>query len=92
MDDEAAGRRAWQALLALAPVDRDLVALVVVDGLTPTQAANALGMRPGTARVRLHRRLRQLRVALAESETRRGSAHPPTVFQPDRRSTTDEHV
>lgn len=44
-----------EALRSIAPVDRELVALTVWDGLTPAEAAAVVGLTAGTARVRLHR-------------------------------------
>ena len=43
------------ALAELASTDREVLLLVTWEGLTPTQAAVALGIPPGTARSRLHR-------------------------------------
>jgi RNA polymerase sigma-70 factor, ECF subfamily len=57
----------WQdirrALDRLSDEDRELILTVAWDGLSPAQAAEALGLRPGAARTRLHRargRLAQL--------------------------------
>lgn len=47
--------RVSAALSTLAPVDQELIALTVWDGLTPTQAATAVGLSGANARVRLHR-------------------------------------
>lgn len=43
------------ALGRLTPADREILRLVAWEGLTPAELAVALGVRPGTARVRLHR-------------------------------------
>jgi RNA polymerase sigma factor (sigma-70 family) len=43
------------ALARLSPSDRELIELVEWERLTPAELAVALGVRPGTARVRLHR-------------------------------------
>ena len=43
------------ALDRLTPGDREVLRLVAWEGLTPGELAVALGVRPGTARVRLHR-------------------------------------
>ncbi len=48
------------ALARLAPNDREVLQLVAWEGLTPAELAVALGVRPGTARVRLHRARRAL--------------------------------
>jgi RNA polymerase sigma-70 factor, ECF subfamily len=56
-------RHAWLrgALASLGPIDRELIALTVWEGLTPAQAAEALGISSGSARVRLHRARNHLR-------------------------------
>jgi RNA polymerase sigma-70 factor (ECF subfamily) len=56
------------ALEALRPADRELLALVAWEGLTPAQAGSVLGLAPGTARVRLHRARARLRQTLAEAK------------------------
>lgn len=43
------------AMARLSPGDREVLRLVSWEGLTPAELAVALGVRPGTARVRLHR-------------------------------------
>lgn len=43
------------AMERLAPGDREVLRLVEWERLTPAELATALGIRPGTARVRLHR-------------------------------------
>ena len=48
------------ALERLAPNDREVLRLVAWESLTPAELAVALGVRPGTARVRLHRARRAL--------------------------------
>ena len=59
-----------QALARLRPGDREAITLVAWDGLTPAQAAAALGL-PGVAfRVRLHR---------AKARLRRELQHDPRV-------------
>jgi RNA polymerase sigma factor (sigma-70 family) len=50
-----------EELRALPETERAVLELVAVDGLTVTEAAAALGIRPVTARVRLHRARRALR-------------------------------
>ena len=40
--------------------DRALIELVALDGLSVADAAQVLGVKPGTARVRLHRARRQI--------------------------------
>jgi RNA polymerase sigma factor (sigma-70 family) len=46
---------ALEALAALPDHQREALLLVAWDGLTADEAANALGVRPGTFRVRTHR-------------------------------------
>ena len=54
------------ALGELADDDRELLALVAWEGLTPAQAAGVLGLTAGAARVRLHRARTRLRTALSD--------------------------
>ncbi|MBB6625719.1 sigma-70 family RNA polymerase sigma factor [Nocardioides sp. KIGAM211] len=49
-----------RALAALPEQDRELLMLTVWEGLTVAEAAVSLDLRPGTARVRLHRARRRL--------------------------------
>jgi RNA polymerase sigma-70 factor (ECF subfamily) len=64
IDTEGAGRAACLALAGLPPDERAVLELVAVDGLPVTDAAAALGIRPGTARVRLHRARRAAQQAM----------------------------
>jgi RNA polymerase sigma-70 factor (ECF subfamily) len=48
------------ALERLTPNEREILRLVTWEGLTPTELAVVLGVRPGTVRVRLHRARRAL--------------------------------
>lgn len=52
---ERSTRRLYAALGELSARDRALMELVAVDGVPVAEAAQQLGMKPGTARVRLHR-------------------------------------
>ena len=52
---EASTRALYAGLDQLTGRDRTLMELVAVDGIPVTEAAAQLGMKPGTARVRLHR-------------------------------------
>jgi RNA polymerase sigma factor (sigma-70 family) len=54
-------RRLHEELRALPDTERAVLELVAVDGLSVAEAAAALGIRPVTARVRLHRARRALR-------------------------------
>ena len=67
IDAEAAGRRTYRALGELPEGVRAVLELIAVDGLTVTEAAAALGIRPVTARVRLHRARRALRDLVPEA-------------------------
>jgi RNA polymerase sigma factor (sigma-70 family) len=62
------GRAEWEAVrVALGQLrrpDRDLILLVAWDGLSPTQAGRVLGLRPVTARSRLHRARQRLAALL----------------------------
>ncbi|GAB2453430.1 RNA polymerase sigma factor [Nocardioides hungaricus] len=58
--DPHCGSSATTAVMAdamdrLSPGDREILRLVEWERLTPAELATALGVRPGTARVRLHR-------------------------------------
>jgi RNA polymerase sigma-70 factor (ECF subfamily) len=53
------------ALGSLAPAEREIVELVDIDGLAPTDAARILGINPAAARMRLARGRRRMRAALA---------------------------
>jgi RNA polymerase sigma factor (sigma-70 family) len=64
IDAESPGRAACQALAGLPPDERALLELVAIDGLPVKDAAAALGIRQGTARVRLHRARRAARQAM----------------------------
>lgn len=55
VDAERDARALYAALAALPRRERDLMELVALDGLTVPEAAAVLGVKPGTARVRLHR-------------------------------------
>jgi RNA polymerase sigma-70 factor (ECF subfamily) len=54
------------ALAGLQAKDRELLLLVARDGLEPAQAGAVLGMNPNTARLRLSRARKRLRVSLGE--------------------------
>lgn len=61
IDAERAARHLMAAVEQLRPGLRAVLELVDIDGLTITDAATALKIRPGTARVRLYRARRMLR-------------------------------
>lgn len=64
LDAERETRRLYDALAALPARDRALMELVAVDGLPVNEAAAVLGVKPGTARVRLHRSRRLVQTHL----------------------------
>jgi RNA polymerase sigma factor (sigma-70 family) len=72
IDAERLYPRLQRALARLSTGEREVVELVDREGLTPGEAALALGIRPVTARVRLLRARRRLRAEVAER-------HEPTV-------------
>lgn len=66
IDAAALAPEARAAIEELPPGERAVVELVALDGLTPEEAARALGLRPAAARMRLARARRKLRGALGE--------------------------
>lgn len=68
IDAEGVARRLREALSLLPENERAVVELVAVDGLSVTDAAAALGIRPGAARVRMYRARRAARDALASPD------------------------
>jgi DNA-directed RNA polymerase specialized sigma24 family protein len=74
-----------RALRQLRDVDRDLILLVAWDGLSPSQAGSVLGLRPVTARSRLHR-ARQRLAALVEDQ--HSTATPAPAAAPSTAATT----
>jgi RNA polymerase sigma-70 factor (ECF subfamily) len=64
IDAAAQSRRLYEAMDALPEAERAVLELVALDELGLTEAAAAAGVRPVTARVRLHRARRKLRAEL----------------------------
>jgi RNA polymerase sigma factor (sigma-70 family) len=64
IDAEAQAGRLYLALDRLSDAERAVLELVSVDALTVHDAARVLGIRPVTARVRLHRARRKLQAHL----------------------------
>jgi RNA polymerase sigma-70 factor (ECF subfamily) len=60
-------RRLAHALQSLSRTDASLIALTVIDGIPPSEAAQAVGLSAGAARVRLHRARGKLRLLLADT-------------------------
>ncbi|GAB3170688.1 RNA polymerase sigma factor [Myceligenerans halotolerans] len=70
IDAEREFRDLYEALASLPRRDRVLMELVAVDGLPVAEAAAVLGVKPGTARVRLHRSRARLQSHLRPSAAR----------------------
>ena len=68
IDAGARARELYAALAALPAGERAVFELTALDELTPGQAAAALGIRPVTARVRLHRARATLRAELFDAD------------------------
>ena len=64
IDASTDARAVYEALETLPERDRQLFELIAVDGLTPAQAAGALGLSRVAVRVRLYRSRRRLRELL----------------------------
>ncbi len=69
IDAAARAREMYAALAELPDGERAIFELVALDDLTPAEAAAALGIRPVTARVRLHRARTTLRGHLFDDDT-----------------------
>jgi RNA polymerase sigma-70 factor (ECF subfamily) len=68
IDAERAGRQLLEQLARLPALDREAVELVDLAGLTPREAATALGVSPGAMRVRLFRARLRLRTKGAQPQ------------------------
>lgn len=71
IDAAARSRDLYAAMARLPEAERALLELVALDELTVAEAAAVTGLRPVTARVRLHRARRKLRAELD------AASHPP---------------
>lgn len=67
IDSQRAARGVYRSLEALPERQRAVVELVAVDGLSLTEAAAALGISAGNARVHYHRARRRLAHALPQA-------------------------
>jgi RNA polymerase sigma factor (sigma-70 family) len=67
IDAAARSRELHAAMDGLPEAERGVLELVALDDLNVAEAAAALGIRPVTARVRIHRARRKLRAALDAS-------------------------
>lgn len=63
IDSNREAREVLAGIPKLPRAERAIFELVVVDGLSADEAAEALGVQPGTARVRLHRARKRLTAA-----------------------------
>jgi RNA polymerase sigma-70 factor (ECF subfamily) len=77
IEGRAASAEVMSALVQLKPIDRDLVLLVAWDELTPAQAGQVLGLRPVTARSRLHRARKHLNALMNDSAANSATSPPP---------------
>ncbi|MBJ7332955.1 MAG: sigma-70 family RNA polymerase sigma factor [Solirubrobacteraceae bacterium] len=68
IDAEAQARELYEAMNALPDPERAVLELVALDELRVSEAADALGIRAVTARVRLHRARSALRDRLTETD------------------------
>jgi RNA polymerase sigma-70 factor (ECF subfamily) len=64
IDAEAQKRELYEAMSRLSEPERAVLELVAIDEMTVAEAAAAVGVRPVTARVRLHRARRKLQAQL----------------------------
>jgi RNA polymerase sigma-70 factor (ECF subfamily) len=69
IDAVAQSRRLYEAMDRLPDAERAVLELVALDELAVAEAAAAVGVRSGTARVRLHRARRKLRAELEAAST-----------------------
>jgi RNA polymerase sigma factor (sigma-70 family) len=67
---------ALEALAGLPEQQREALLLVAWDGLTPEEAAAALGIKPGTYRVRAHRARRALEPGTSTDRAATAAARP----------------
>lgn len=70
IDAAAQSRCLYAAMDRLPEAERGILELIALDELTVAEAAAAVGVRPVTARVRLHRARRKLRAELEAAETK----------------------
>jgi len=85
LDAERESRRLHRAIAELPEDDRALLELVSLDGLSIADAARVLGVKPATARVRLHRSRARVTARLHEL----GPPGPPGL--PDRALPVEVH-
>ncbi|MCB9679480.1 MAG: sigma-70 family RNA polymerase sigma factor [Alphaproteobacteria bacterium] len=66
IDLDRAGRRAREAFASLSPRQREILDLCELQGIAPKDAAEQLGIAPGTARALLHQARAALRAHVAD--------------------------
>ena len=76
LDAAARSRQLYAAMDRLPDSERAVLELVALDELSVAEAAAAAGVRPVTARVRLHRARRRLRAELDEAAPNPGTPNP----------------
>lgn len=81
-DDGGGAARVRGALARLTEEDRELLQLAAWEELAPAQIAVVLGVRPVTARSRLHRARRRLRAQLDAAEMPPAAPTPPRAAAP----------
>lgn len=64
IESDSDARRLWQAVRRLQPTFQEIIYLRYFLALSEAETAAALNMAPGTAKSRLHRALKQLRVVI----------------------------
>jgi RNA polymerase sigma factor (sigma-70 family) len=72
IDAERTGRNLIAELAALPVADREVIELVDIAGLRPKEAAAALGLTPGTVRMRLMRARARLRKGHSSNQSDQG--------------------
>jgi RNA polymerase sigma-70 factor (ECF subfamily) len=79
IEDRAASAEVMAALAQLKTIDRDLVLLVAWDELSVAEAGQVLGLRPVTARSRLHRARQRMSALLAGSTASASGVVPASL-------------
>jgi RNA polymerase sigma-70 factor (ECF subfamily) len=90
-DDIAARSQFRDAMAQLSEADQELLRLVAWEGLGNDELAVALGVRTGTARLRLHRARRRLQAALGDAPVGKHDAAAGQVRE-QRETTTHSRV
>jgi RNA polymerase sigma factor (sigma-70 family) len=92
LDAAAQSRRLYAAMAKVPEGERAVLELVAIDELSVAEAAGAVGVRPVTARVRLHRARRRLRDELAlEANAASRSDLPEHPDHPEASATKEEN-